>query len=238
MSNAFIDNQFHRWNTNIDKNSSHHDDTDRHTLYENENFQRMDMHKAAAKEVEGNTQVVPVDDNDAVFHFFDNQGESMYTNPPDPNQPLIDHTLDQEHVWAFRMTGYNQDVVFNEYARDAWNAAKLTHAPWWGQKLATPAFYTDEKYQEFFHQWGQRLGLELIKIRQATEFQPGNQQQYEQFKAEISSYIGKVEQDNIEKKFKDVYITDHRRKEEKLLTHSADEDLAFFNYKQALQNYK
>jgi hypothetical protein len=37
----FIDNQFHRWNSNIDKHASHHDDIDRHTLYENDNFERM-----------------------------------------------------------------------------------------------------------------------------------------------------------------------------------------------------
>lgn len=37
---------------------------------------------------------------------------------------------------------------------------------------------------------------------------------------------------------KDVYVTDHKLKGEKFLTHSETEDLAFFNYKQSLADYK
>jgi len=62
---------------------------------------------AKTKQVEGQTTVIPVDDNDALFHFYDQQGESMYTNPPDPNMPLIDHSLDEESVWAFRKSTFN-----------------------------------------------------------------------------------------------------------------------------------
>lgn len=165
----FIDNQFHRWNSNIDKNSYHHDDIDRHTLYENDNFERMKPFQAKSKDVEGNTTIIPVDDNDALFHFYDQQGESIYTNPPDPNMPLIDHQLDQENVWAFRLSGYNQQVVMNEHARDPWQASKARHQPFWGHKLSTPAFFTEEKLQKFYKHWSQRIGLELIKMRQASE---------------------------------------------------------------------
>jgi hypothetical protein len=49
-----------------------------------------------------------MDDNDGLFHFYDIQGESLYTNPRDPNMPTIDHGLDEDHVWAFRLSGYNQ----------------------------------------------------------------------------------------------------------------------------------
>jgi len=57
----------------------------------------------------------------------------------------------------------------NQYSRDMWDAMKMTHAPVWGQKLSTPAFYSDEKYARFFEHWKQRLGLEMLKIKHASE---------------------------------------------------------------------
>lgn len=41
--------------------------------------------------------------------------------------------------------------------------------PYWGLKLSTPQFYSDEKMQKFMRQWQQKLGLEIIKARQAHE---------------------------------------------------------------------
>jgi len=198
----------------------------------------MKPYQAKKDAVVGNTTVVPVDDNDALFHFYDQQGESMYTNPPDPNMPLIDHGLDEETVWAFRKTGYNQDAIFNEYTRDPWNAMKLNHVPFWGHKLSTPAFYTDAKFDKFHRQWQQRLGLELIKIRQAQEWEQGNEVQAKAHKAEIQNYIAEVQEKQIEHNMKDVYVTDHKKATAKLLTHSEEEDAAFFKYKQALAAYK
>jgi hypothetical protein len=66
----------------------------------------------------GTTPILPLDDNDGVLKFYDIQGESLYTNPPDPNVPVIDHGLEEDKVWAFRMTGYNQSAVFNQYIRN------------------------------------------------------------------------------------------------------------------------
>lgn len=70
----------------------------------------------------------------------------MYTNPPDPNYPTIDHGLDEDAVWAFKMTGYNQDVVNNPYRQDLFAASRLNHIPFWTLKLAAPAFYKPEKF--------------------------------------------------------------------------------------------
>jgi len=238
MFTNFINNQFHRWNSKIDKNNAFHDDFDKHAMYENDTFERMKPYQAKKAEVMGNTTVVPVDDNDALYHHYDMQGETAWTNPPDPNKPFIDHGLDEENVWAFRKSVYNQNVVMNYYNMDMWEATKLRHQPFWGQKLAAPAFYTDERYSKFFKQWQQRLGLELIKLRQADEFKDGDAQQYEAFKAEIQEYLNKVETDNIEAGWSDVYVTDHKQKAEKLLTHSDEEAEAFYKYKQSLEAYK
>jgi hypothetical protein len=58
---------------------------------------------------------------------------------------VIDHGLDEKHIWAFNMTGYNQFVIKNQYSRNIWDATKGVHAPFWGQKLFTPSFYKEEK---------------------------------------------------------------------------------------------
>jgi hypothetical protein len=39
----------------------------------------------------------------------------MYTNPPDSNVPTIDHGLDEDFIWAFNVTGYNQNIIKNQY---------------------------------------------------------------------------------------------------------------------------
>lgn len=118
--------------------------------------------------------VIPTEDNDQKLYFYDVQGESVYTNPPDSNLPSIDHGLDEEHIWAFNNTGYNQFVIKNQYTTNLWNATKATHAPFWGQKLMTPSFYKEDKLPKFYRQWESRLGLEIIKMRHAITNKPGD----------------------------------------------------------------
>ena len=55
----------------------------------------------------GETFAIPKEDNDQKLEFYDVQGESVYTNPPDSNMPLVDHRMDEEHIWAFPLTNYN-----------------------------------------------------------------------------------------------------------------------------------
>jgi hypothetical protein len=38
--------------------------------------------------------------------------------------PLIDHGLDEDNVWAFKMTAYNQRAVTNIYKSDIYAAAR------------------------------------------------------------------------------------------------------------------
>lgn len=122
----------------------------------------------------GGTSVIPMEDNDQKPIFYDIQGESVYTNPPDSNAPVIDHGLDELRIWAFNLTGYNQEIIKNSYSLDIWEAAKETHAPFWGSKLFTPAFYKEEKLDSFYRQWNSRLGLEMIKMRHALVNRPGD----------------------------------------------------------------
>ena len=70
----------------------------------------------------GTTTLIPTMDTDEKLIFYDTQGESLYTNPPDPNIPFVDHGLDEEAIWNFRKTNYNQQVVSNPYVKDLWGA--------------------------------------------------------------------------------------------------------------------
>jgi hypothetical protein len=63
------------------------------------------------------------------------------------------------------------------------------HAPFWGEKLFTPAFYKEEKMDTFNRQWSTRLGLEIIKMRHAMFNRPNDPAQRQKMKAEIESYI-------------------------------------------------
>jgi hypothetical protein len=89
-----------------------------------------------------------MDDNDEILHWNDIQGENLYTNPVDPNFIHVDHGLEEDHVWAFRSTVYNQLVVVNQFKQDVHMAQTNSNIPFWSLKLATPAFYTPEKYQK------------------------------------------------------------------------------------------
>ena len=94
-------------NENLEDYSSHQQDFDDHSLYETNTFERTKPFAAKKKDVVGDTTVIPMDDDDGKLKFYDIQGESLYTNPPDPNLPSIDHGLDEDKVWAFRLSGYN-----------------------------------------------------------------------------------------------------------------------------------
>lgn len=238
LPKTYLDNAFLRWNEKIDQNPHHQDDIDDHVLYETDNFERMKPYQAAEKDVVGTHQVIPMDDDDGKLTFYDIQGESLYTNPKDPNLPTIDHGLDEDNVWAFQMSVYNQNAVINDWGNSPYKAMQATHVPFWGLKLSTPVFYKDEKYEKFLQQWKQRIGLEIIKIRQSMALRPGDVNQRMQNKYEIQKYISDVIESQTDDAMKDVYITDHIKKTDKLLTFSEEEDEQFYKYHQSLNSYK
>lgn len=156
---------------------------------EYDNWERLKPFDAKEGTTIGDSFVIPLEDNDQKLYFYDLQGESVYTNPPDPNMPTIDHGLDEDQIWAFNVTGYNQQIIKNQYNLGMWEASKITHAPFWGKKLFTPAFYKDHKMEKFYRQWKARLGLETIKMRHAIINKPGDLNQRQKMKDEIESYI-------------------------------------------------
>jgi hypothetical protein len=75
----------------------------------------------------------------------------------------VDHGLDEEHIWAFQSTLYNQKKIRNDWMRAGSSRAyALSYAPFWGEKLTQPHFYKAEKMPKFYRHWSHRLGLEAI----------------------------------------------------------------------------
>lgn len=120
----YLDMPFTRMHKSIEDYPSHLYDWDDKNLYETDTYERHKPFLAKKEHIEGHTTTIPMDDNDELLHFYDIQGESIYTNPPDPNMPLIDHGLDEDNVWAFKITGYNQRAVSNIYKSDIYAAAR------------------------------------------------------------------------------------------------------------------
>lgn len=176
VETPYLDNPFQRFHENLEKYPDFHDDIDDVGFIQYDNWERLKPFEAAEGTTVGGTNVIPQEDNDQKPVFYDIQGESVYTNPPDSNIPVIDHGLDELKIWAFNLTGYNQEVIKNQYVENLWETTKETNAPFWGQKLFTPAFYKEEKLETFYRQWNSRIGLELIKMRHAVQNRYGDQE--------------------------------------------------------------
>lgn len=87
-------------------------------LHQTDTFERHKPFIPKPEHVVGTTTNSPMDDDDEKLHFYDIQGESCLSNPPNPNYPLIDHGLEEDEVWAFKLTGYNQREVRNKWVED------------------------------------------------------------------------------------------------------------------------
>lgn len=116
VEKPYLDNPFQRFHQNIEEYPSFLDDMDDVILHKYDGYERFKQFEMKDEISSGDTWAIPMEDNDQKFYFYDLQGESIYTNPPDPNQPTIDHGLDEEHIWAFGVTAYNQFLIKNQYA--------------------------------------------------------------------------------------------------------------------------
>lgn len=237
ITDTSFDNPFVRFNKAIQKYPHFHDDMDDITMFETDNFERFKQYNAKPGTTVGESPIFPIEDNDQKFQFYDIQGESIYTNPPDSDAPAIDHKLDEDQIWAFRRSAYNQSIVVNQYLRNAWEATTWDYAPQWGSKLMTDAFFNEESEKKFFFQWKLRYGLEAIKMKQAIETLAGDKDQMQQHKDEIAEYVAFAETENQKYDMGEVYVTDHQPRERKVLTLNKDEDEKLFNYYKAVQEY-
>ncbi|MFS8160631.1 MAG: hypothetical protein ACMG6E_10610 [Candidatus Roizmanbacteria bacterium] len=116
-------------------------------------------------------------------------------------------------------------MVKNQYSRSMMAAARQFHQPFWGQKLVSPVFYTDEKYDRFMKQWNIKLGLEQIKMKHAIfNVDVSNKKHRNKMKDELMDYISESHLTDSQEKLKDVYVTTHEPKIPKFHTNNEEED--------------
>jgi len=149
---VYLNNPFTRFHESLEDNPHFFDDIDDLPLYGNTDFERMRKFEPPKDAVVGDTTAIPPEENDEKLVFYDIQGESVYTNPPDSNIPVVDHRLDEEFVWAFNRTPYNQYVIRNQYLKNPMKQMQRFQLPFWSKKLQAPAFYSDEKFQRMLRQ--------------------------------------------------------------------------------------
>lgn len=239
MPEFTIDNAFQRHHQSIADYPSHLSDVDDYPLTYTDEFERFKKYKPEKKHTVGGTPIIPMQDNDEAFVYYDIQGESLYTNPPDHTYPLVDHGLEEDHIWAFHRTLFNQQRVKNSYATDQFSRQlALSHAPFWGEKLSQPHFFKPEKIEKFNRHWQHKLGLENLKMKHAVLYGANPSEQVkQQMAAEIEKYIGDCYQYEKDLKLRDVYVTDHKKEDTKGITQSEEEDQDFYDYEQAVEAY-
>ncbi len=133
--------------------------------------------------------IVPTKDTDEELVWVDVQGETPYSDPPDPNMITIDHEMDEEHIWNFMHTGYNQSRVSNGFAKSAWDMARKTHVPGWAVKQGLPSFVKDGRSEKIFRHWNHRLGLEKIKLLHVLTGENLKPETRQRRTKEISDYL-------------------------------------------------
>ena len=146
--------------------------------------------------------------------------------------------MDEENIWAFGRSLYNQQTVKNPYTETFSRAALYTHAPFWGRKLQEPHYYKEDKLPKFNRHWDHRKGLETLKMKHALVYGSlPTEQQKEKMTAEINAYIDECYQYEADVKTDNLYVTDHVKVEPKLITGSEEEDEDFYNYEKSVAEY-
>ena len=238
VMDTHFDNPFLRWHKSFEDYPSFLNEMDDYALTKTDEYERLKRYKPDKKHTVGITPIVPREDSDEKFEFYDIQGESVYSNPPQPNTITVDHGMDEDHIWAFPKTLYNQIQDKNNWVHPFTKGAQYSYAPFWGEKLTQPHFYKKEKMEKFYRHWSHRLGLEVVKMHHAKKYGPTpSEQDRVQMKDDIAGYIDSCYDHEKLQKLRDVYVTDHKPQEPKYVTDSEAEDADFYDYQRSLEEY-
>lgn len=108
-----------RWHESYGNYPNHLSDIDDYSTEKTDEFERVKALKPTDDKVVGSSDVILREDNDEKAVFYNIQGESYLSNPPNPNLITIDHGVDEEHIWNFPKSLYNQSQVTNQYSNGA-----------------------------------------------------------------------------------------------------------------------
>lgn len=101
-----------------------------------------------------------------------------------------------------------------------------------------PAFYKREKMDKFYRQWNSRLGLEILKIQQMNKYGLfPTPEQKDTMTNELAAYVDASENYEKSQKYDDVYVTDHKPVEKKVISNNEEEDAELYAYQQSIDDY-
>mmetsp|Transcript_17828 Transcript_17828/g.30238 ORF Transcript_17828/g.30238 Transcript_17828/m.30238 type:complete len:288 (+) Transcript_17828:288-1151(+) len=233
-----IMNPFVRWHETFGDYPDHLGDLDFHEITKTDDYERVKKLKPSDDKVVGNTDLITPRDTDTEPMFFNVNGESAFTPPPDPNAPTVDHGVDEEYIWSFQQDLYNQNIIHNPYLSEM-NKLTKTHAPWWGHKLMGISFYKREKMDKFFRHWDHRIGLDLLLRIQARRYGPNpTDLEFRSMEAEISKYIKECEDFEHKMRYDNVFVTDHVADEPKYILDLENDEEDYYEYMKSLEEYQ
>ena len=142
-----LNSPFNRFTHDIANHPEFHEDVDRPMSFELDSPERLKPFAPKKGTTIGNWQLQPLEDRDDKFFWTSIEGDHLFADPPDSNAgPAVDHRMDEEQIWNFPISVYNQKMIENEWASNPWNAMKKSYIPYWSQKLLAPDYFTKEKW--------------------------------------------------------------------------------------------
>lgn len=191
-------------------------------------------------DIAGQSHVVPRTTNENDPHYYNNQGESIYSNPWPWNRPMIDHEIDEEDIWHFQRTVQGFSVIPNPYSLSKEDAEFISALPLFTGKFAVPQWMNKAKMDKWHRHYEYRLGLHQIQKRIAEKVQNADAEVEgieNSVGEEVSEYIDKAYTVESQYSGNGIAVTDHSFQPRQLLTTSEEEDQEYYKLMQAMAEY-
>jgi len=211
-----------------------------HMRFESDTFERMKPFAPKNEDCAGVTHLLPRRTDEARQHHYNNQGESIYSNPWPFNIPFMDHALDEESIWNFHKSLYGFDVITNLWTQAPNIAKNMTFSPNWAGKLAIEHFMNSKKFKKLLLQTELRDGLNEIQKRHADVIEGASVEQVglrESMEKEVNDYVNESYRKNQEFAEEGFAVTDHSHQPRQLLTSTEAEDQEYFTLLKSMEQY-
>lgn len=106
-----------------------------------DHVERYKPFKMKEEDSHGAAQFIPRRTADDRQHWYNMQGESIYSNPWPRHLPMVDHKLDEQEIWNFRINAYGLNQLENFFTQNQKIAETLLSQPIWSGKKAIPHFW-------------------------------------------------------------------------------------------------
>jgi hypothetical protein len=103
----FLNAPFTRFSEDVEKYPDFIGDIDDVFNKSYEHFDRFKYFDPKKGSTVGQHFWLPRTDDDTKLIWGDTDGDTPFSDPPDPNIPAVDHGLDEDNLWNFNRTPYN-----------------------------------------------------------------------------------------------------------------------------------